>query len=243
MAVFYLTSMVLSGVSNILGYAFSLLSGRAGLLGWQWVFLLFGLITVVLGIAAFFLIVDFPAKSTFLTEEEKTVVIDRINRDRGDAVADKLTLRGSLRHLADPKLWAFAFLFMSSTTGSYACKSRLPPLSIGRTTDESHSTVAYLCAKRSCLLLHCQSADSSAFPSLPVILQLGLGYDVKLALTLAAPPYLLAALWTLFISILSDKTRKRAPFIALNALVCFVGLMITAYAKPGGGELAPPCAS
>ena len=239
MAVFYLTSMVLSGVSNILGYAFSLLSGRAGLLGWQWVFLLFGIITVVLGMAAFFLIVDFPAKSTFLTEEEKAVVIDRINRDRGDAVADKLTLRGSLRHLADPKLWAFAFLFMSATTGSYACKSPRAPLSPFAASLTKNTLQSLTCAQRSWLLLHCYPANFSAFPSLPVILQLGLGYEVKLALTLAAPPYVLAALWTLFTSILSDKTRRRAPFIALNALVCFVGLMITAYAKPGGGELAP----
>lgn len=36
MAAFYLTSMFISGFSNIIGYAMSLLSGRGGLLGWQW---------------------------------------------------------------------------------------------------------------------------------------------------------------------------------------------------------------
>lgn len=36
MAVFYLTSMVISGFSNIIGYGMSRLGGRGGLLGWQW---------------------------------------------------------------------------------------------------------------------------------------------------------------------------------------------------------------
>jgi MFS family permease len=36
MAVFYLTSMVISGFSNIIGYGMSLLNGTAGLIGWQW---------------------------------------------------------------------------------------------------------------------------------------------------------------------------------------------------------------
>ena len=36
MAVFYLTSMVISGFSNIIGYGMSLLAPRGGLLGWQW---------------------------------------------------------------------------------------------------------------------------------------------------------------------------------------------------------------
>merc|ERR1711881_586993 len=57
---FYLASMVVSGFSQIIGYAFSLLAGRAGLNGWQWVFLLFGIITVALGVLSIFLIVDLP---------------------------------------------------------------------------------------------------------------------------------------------------------------------------------------
>lgn len=35
MAVFYLTSMVISGFSNIIGYGMSLLNGKAGLAGWR----------------------------------------------------------------------------------------------------------------------------------------------------------------------------------------------------------------
>jgi MFS family permease len=36
LAVFYLTSMVISGFSNIFGFAITQLNGRAGLIAWQW---------------------------------------------------------------------------------------------------------------------------------------------------------------------------------------------------------------
>ncbi|KAK1922834.1 major facilitator superfamily domain-containing protein [Papiliotrema laurentii] len=131
MAVFYLTSMVISGFSNIIGYGMSLLAPRGGLLGWQWIYLLFGIITVVLGIAAVLLIVDFPEKSTFLTPEEKAWAIDRIERDRGDAVPDKMSWGTIKRDIIDWKIWGFAYLFMSATTGSYAFAFFLPVILAG----------------------------------------------------------------------------------------------------------------
>jgi hypothetical protein len=69
------------------------------------------------------LIVDFPEKSTFLTEEQKNWAVARIEADRGDAVPDQLTFRAFVKAISDAKIWAFAYLFMTATTGSYACKS------------------------------------------------------------------------------------------------------------------------
>ncbi|GAA5860628.1 hypothetical protein JCM3774_006233 [Rhodotorula dairenensis] len=123
---FYLASMVVSGFSQIIGYAFSLLAGRAGLNGWQWVFLLFGIITIALGVLSIFLIVDFPDKATFLTPEEKAYAMRRVQEDRGDAVPDEVTFSKVLTHLADLKLWAFGLCFMCSTTASYAFSYFLP---------------------------------------------------------------------------------------------------------------------
>lgn len=132
MAVFYLLSMVISGFSNIIGYGFSTLSGKAGLIGWQWVFLLFGIITVFLAIVAAFLIVDFPEKSTFLTEEQKAWAIRRIEMDRADSQPDPLTGRSFLVAAADPKIWVYALLFMTATTGAYAFSFFLPVILAGQ---------------------------------------------------------------------------------------------------------------
>ncbi|KAI5476832.1 hypothetical protein MNV49_007128 [Pseudohyphozyma bogoriensis] len=193
MAFFYLTSMVISGFSNIIGYGFSKLDGTHGLEGWRWIFLIFGVITMGLGIIAYFTIVDFPDKATFLTPQQTAFIVQRINADRGDAVADKLTFSKGMKHLMDPKLWVFGLLFMSSTAPAYA--------------------FAYF---------------------LPVILAGG-GYSTELSLLLSAPPYAFAAIYTFCSAVISDKQRRRALWIAVNALVCMTGLFIMAY----GGKIGP----
>lgn len=116
MAAFYLISVVVGGFSNILAYGLVQLKGKAGLNGWRWIFIIEGLITCLLGILAFFVIIDFPDKvrekgKKFLTEAEVEIIKGRIDRDRDDSVADPLTGAKIKKHLCDFKLWA---LYVSS---------------------------------------------------------------------------------------------------------------------------------
>ena len=104
----------------------SLLNGEAGLAGWQWIFLLFGLFTVFLAVLCFFFIVDFPDKNTFLDERQTNFIMKRIEEDRGDSVADEMTLRKVGKHLCDWKGWASGILFACATTPSYAFAYFLP---------------------------------------------------------------------------------------------------------------------
>ncbi len=53
------------------------LDGLLGLKGWQWLFVVEGLPTVVLGMYIHRILVDGPAKATFLTAEERETVIHR----------------------------------------------------------------------------------------------------------------------------------------------------------------------
>lgn len=64
----------------------------------SWIFLLFGVITVALGIISWFVIVDFPDRAKFLTPEQKTWAIERIQQDRGDATPDSVTGKKLLMH-------------------------------------------------------------------------------------------------------------------------------------------------
>ncbi|KDR68722.1 hypothetical protein GALMADRAFT_231048 [Galerina marginata CBS 339.88] len=120
LALFYLSSITITGFSSILAYAITLLKGKAGLNGWQWIFLLEGLLTIVLGVLTWFFIPDFPDKSRFITEEQRKMVLDRVQADRGDSVPDKMTWDKLFTHLKDPLLWAFAAMFLASTMPAYA---------------------------------------------------------------------------------------------------------------------------
>lgn len=99
------------------------MEGVSGLRGWQWIFILEGILTCVFAIGAWFIILDFPdkaAKQGFLSETEANYVLRRIEEDRGDSEADPLTLAKFFTHLGDLKLWAFCTLFMSTTVPVYA---------------------------------------------------------------------------------------------------------------------------
>jgi hypothetical protein len=54
------------------------MDGVGGYAGWRWIFILEGLLTVVVGAMAFFIIQDFPETAKFLTEEERRWVITRL---------------------------------------------------------------------------------------------------------------------------------------------------------------------
>lgn len=60
-----------SGFSAILAYGLARMNGLGGLEGWRWIFIMLGLVTIVAGTIGWFLIVDFPDKAKFLTEDEK----------------------------------------------------------------------------------------------------------------------------------------------------------------------------
>ncbi|KAK5944760.1 hypothetical protein PMZ80_001960 [Knufia obscura] len=123
LAIFYLVSVLIGGFSSILAFGLQQMEGTTGLRGWQWIFIIEGLITQVVAIGAWFVIIDFPDKATrkgFLSAEEGTFIAQRIQNDRGDAVPDSLTWAKFGQALLDWKLWAFALMFASSTMPAYA---------------------------------------------------------------------------------------------------------------------------
>ncbi|GAA5940725.1 hypothetical protein JCM3775_004880 [Rhodotorula graminis] len=131
MAFFYLSSMVLSGFSNIIGWGMSQMNGVHGLEGWRWIFLLFGVITIGLGVISWFVIVDFPDRAKFLTPEQKTWAIERIQQDRGDATPDSVTGKKLITHALDFKIWCFGLCFCFSTMPAYAFSYFLPVILSG----------------------------------------------------------------------------------------------------------------
>ncbi|KAF5312730.1 hypothetical protein D9619_003612 [Psilocybe cf. subviscida] len=187
LAVFYLSSISIQSFNSIIAYAITKLTGKAGLNGWQWIFLLEGLFTIVLGVAVWFWVTDFPERAKFITEEERKVILTRVEADRGDSVADQLTAKKVLKHLQDPVLYCFAFMFLASTIPAYA--------------------IAFF---------------------ITIILK-AMGYTTSVALLLTAPPGIFAAASCFFFAWLSDKTKHRAGWMAVQNVICIIGLALAAY--------------
>ncbi|CAI6337172.1 unnamed protein product [Periconia digitata] len=131
---FYLVSVGIGGIANILAYGLMQMEGVGNLRGWRWIFIIEGILTCLLAIASYFIILDFPDKAEkigFLTHSEAACVLQRIEDDRGDSVSDPLTWAKFVHHLRDLKLWAFATLFMSTTMPAYAFSYFLPVILVG----------------------------------------------------------------------------------------------------------------
>jgi len=123
LAAFYLLSVFVGGLANILAFGLMQMEGLSGIRGWRWIFIIEGILTQVVAIAAWFLIIDFPDKaerSGFLDHSQAVFIANRIESDRGDAVPDELTWGKFFHHLKDWKLWTFAAMFASTTMPAYA---------------------------------------------------------------------------------------------------------------------------
>jgi MFS family permease len=75
---FFSAASMAGAFSGLLAYAIAQMDGVAGYAGWRWIFILEGILTVVVAIAAFFLLHDFPDTASFLTTEEKAWVVHRL---------------------------------------------------------------------------------------------------------------------------------------------------------------------
>jgi sugar phosphate permease len=73
-------SIILGG--PVSGWIMGSMSGRGGLANWQWLFVLEGIPSIVVGLSALRLVVDTPAKARWLTEREKQLVVADLEVDR-----------------------------------------------------------------------------------------------------------------------------------------------------------------
>lgn len=86
---------------GLLASAIANMKGIQGYNSWRWIFILEGIATIVLGIAAFFFVSDFPENSRWLSEEERAFVIARTGAEKKGA--RPITMRDVLLFFTDPK--------------------------------------------------------------------------------------------------------------------------------------------
>ncbi|KAI9842060.1 MAG: hypothetical protein M1837_007485 [Sclerophora amabilis] len=129
-SVFYLIGCFASALAGILAYGLMQMNGLANLTGWRWIFIMEGILTCLIGLAGYWLLVDFPEQAhkswSFLNEKEVRFIVARVQKDRGDAYTEPFNLKKFLAAGLDIKIWGFALMFFNSTTLSYAIAYFLP---------------------------------------------------------------------------------------------------------------------
>jgi len=80
-AIFFSAATVAGAFGGILAYGIEHLEGKAGLHGWQWIFLIEGLATIVIALLAYLFMHDYPETARFLTDDERLFVIRALKED------------------------------------------------------------------------------------------------------------------------------------------------------------------
>jgi MFS transporter, ACS family, tartrate transporter len=149
----FMTATSLAGVVGApLSSAILKLDGLHRLAGWQWLFLLEGVPTILLGISVLFVLKDSPAKVAWLSPEEKQWLQSELDRDQA--------LYGATQHhhLLDafrlPAMWLLAGVYIVIQIGVYIVNLWMPlilsSLSHGGAANASliarYATLPYLLA-------------------------------------------------------------------------------------------------
>lgn len=113
---------------GLLAYGIGFMKGIAGLGGWAWIFIIEGLVTVVVAIAAYFLIFNYPSTARFLSEEEREIVKKRLEMDGDAANEESFEWKWVWRAFTDVRVWLYAISFHALALPLYTLSMFLPSI-------------------------------------------------------------------------------------------------------------------
>lgn len=138
----FMSAIPLAGLLGGLfsGWIMDSLDGSYGMAGWQWLFVVESIPSLIVGVAVLFYLDDRISSAKWLTDEQKTLLQARI--DSESKVKTELSLGAVLRH---PLVWMFALVYFGSSMGQYGFGFWLPSI-IKATGVESTTHISLLSA-------------------------------------------------------------------------------------------------
>jgi sugar phosphate permease len=179
----------------------STLAGKAGLAGWQWMFLVEGLPCIALGVATFLYLPDRPTDAAWLSNAEKRQLEDEVSVPEAHTTSFGKVLR-------DRKVYVLAFAYFCVIASIYAISFWLPAILKAQGVNNLitlgwYTSIPYVAAAAGMLYmgrrsdqrgerrLHCAVPAAAAALSLAACAVTG----NHLALTLALLTLVTMALW------------------------------------------------
>ncbi|KZT63324.1 MFS general substrate transporter [Daedalea quercina L-15889] len=197
-AIFESGSTLAGAFSGLFAYGISFMSGTAGLLGWSWIFILEGILSLVVGLIACFILVDIPDTAKFLTKEERTFIVWKKSlsaRITTNVKSDKNSLEYDNSLVGEEE--RFEMRHLVAGVLDWQARMRL------------------LCVVGELLN-----------PLYGISLFLPFGYNTAISQLLTVPPYVCGVITVIVFAISSDELKIRSPFIFAALLMCLAGFSI-----------------
>lgn len=103
--VFHSAGVIAGGINGFVSSLLAKMDGTSGFGAWRWIFIIEGCVTIFLSILVWPVIPPFPENCTFLSPENKALLLARVKADGGHQSDDNITLRKALYYLQDWKIW------------------------------------------------------------------------------------------------------------------------------------------
>ena len=130
MVALFMTAIPISGMiaSPLSGWILKQMSGKGQLDAWQWLFLVEGIPSVIMGLVTLYYLTDGPGKAGWLSQDEKDLLEKRLQEEEGVKKSE-----GEHRHrLADAfksgRVWLLCVVYFGMTMGNYGLGFWLPQM-------------------------------------------------------------------------------------------------------------------
>ena len=118
-ALFFSAASLAGAFGGILAYGIAHMKGVGGYNGWRWIFILEGILTVLVSMAAYAFIANYPATAGFLSEQERSQVQHRLKGDNDATRDEAFAWRNVSRAIKDPKCWLYGLGFHTMSLPLY----------------------------------------------------------------------------------------------------------------------------
>ena len=112
-AIFFSAAAVSGSFGGLLAAAIGKMNGIGGKRGWSWIFIIEGLATILISIASFWMVFDFPDEATFLSDADRRRVIRRLKADQqSSAEHEEFRMTYFWASVKDWKTWLGAIIYV-----------------------------------------------------------------------------------------------------------------------------------
>ena len=126
-SLFFSAATIAGAFGGLLARLINLMDGIQGYEGWRWIFILEGILTVVVALASFFTMYDYPGTAKFLTDAERVVIVERLHLDN-DGCSHEFKSKFIWDAFTDWKVWCQAIMFHGSLCPVYTFSLFAPTL-------------------------------------------------------------------------------------------------------------------
>ena len=128
-AIFFSAAALAGSFGGLLAYLLEKMQGIGGKGGWAWIFIIEGLATILIGVASFWMVHDFPDDAKFLSDADRARVIRRLKLDKqSSAEHEQFKMEYFWAAVKDYKTWLLCIVYMGADGPLYAFSLFLPTI-------------------------------------------------------------------------------------------------------------------